>query len=152
MTSAIRTLTNALETKVVAGAAGAGLGGVLTSFVVWLLGVLIWHASSSALDAGAAITSVPTPVSLLVGALLTAVLSFVAGYRAPHTSRAPGAHSTDSATPASVTPGDLTSAPVQPEPIGSTVLAGQPPNPPTLTAGSLLNVPTATRPDPVLAS
>lgn len=137
MTSPIRTLTNVLETKVVAGAAGAGLGGVSTSFIVWLLGVLIWHASPSALSAGSALTAVPTPVSLLIGALVAAAGSFIAAYRAPHTSRSPGAHSADAATPLSLTPADLTSAPVGAEPVAAEPLAG---TPPPLTADQLLNL------------
>lgn len=123
------TLTKAIEAKVIAGAAGSGLGAALGTFVLWLLGVLVWHAPSAATAAEAAIAAVPSPVSALVLTVLAIVGTAVAGFLAPHTSRIPGAHSADTASPDSRSPADLT---------------GPPDLPPPLTTADLLNVPPAT--------
>jgi hypothetical protein len=77
---------NPIETKVIAAIAGGGLGGALGQFSLWLLGVLVWHASSSADKATAATAAVPGPVSMLLVALVAAGGAGLAGYSAPHTS------------------------------------------------------------------
>jgi len=66
--------------KVIAAALGAGVGAPLGAFLVWLLGVLVWHASSAAADVDAAIAAVPAPVSALLLSVLAAGSAFVAGY------------------------------------------------------------------------
>lgn len=76
-----------IETKVLTAASGAGLGSAVGSFLLWLLGVLVWHQSASAESAAAAIGAVPSPVSLLVLAVLAVLGSFISGYLAPHTKR-----------------------------------------------------------------
>ena len=76
-----------IENKVIASAAGSGVGAALSGFALWLLGVLVWHASASADKATVAVAAVPEPVAGLVGIVLVVAASFVAGYQAPHTSR-----------------------------------------------------------------
>ena len=78
---------NPIEAKVIAAIAGGGLGGAIGQFLLWLLGVLVWHASSSADKATAATAAVPGPVSMLLVALIAAVGAGLAGYMAPHTPR-----------------------------------------------------------------
>ncbi len=76
-----------IETKVIAAAFGGAGGAAVSGFLLWLLGVLIWHAPSDAGHAVAAIDSVPTPVSGLVLLLIAAAAAGIAGYAAPHTTR-----------------------------------------------------------------
>ena len=76
-----------VETKVIAGAAGAGGGAAVSAFLLWLMGCLVWGASWDADNADTAIGSVPWPVSGLLGLVLTVAGSAVAGWLAPHTPR-----------------------------------------------------------------
>lgn len=76
-----------VEVKVVAGAAGAGAGAVISQFVVWLLGCWAWGASWSADKAVAAVSAVPAPVADLVLLTVTVIGAYIAGYKAPHTHR-----------------------------------------------------------------
>jgi len=78
---------NPIEAKVIAAIAGGGLGGAIGQFLLWLLGVLVWHASSAADAATAATAAVPGPVSMLLVALIAAGGAGLAGYAAPHTHR-----------------------------------------------------------------
>ncbi len=89
-----------IETKVIAAAAGSGLGASVGAFATWVLGVTVWHASSNAEAVPKAIGAVPSPVADLLVICIGIVGAGVAGYRAPHTSRP-----------------DLT-APAAPEPAG----------------------------------
>lgn len=75
------------ETKVVAAAAGGGVAAAAKDFILWLLGVTVWHAPNTAANAGTAVAAVPAPVATLTGVLLTAALVFISGYAAPHTAR-----------------------------------------------------------------
>jgi hypothetical protein len=81
--STVRTI----ETKVLAAAAGGGVGGAVGAFILWLLGVLVWHQSSAAVDAPTAVAAVPPPVSELLLVLLAAGFAALGGYLAPHTPR-----------------------------------------------------------------
>ena len=76
-----------LETKVLAGAAGAGAGGAFAQFLLWLLGVLVWHQSADAASSATAQAAIPTPVATIIVLLAAAAGSWAAGYAAPHTSR-----------------------------------------------------------------
>lgn len=76
-----------IETKVVVGAAAGGIGGALGSFLLWLLGVTIWHAPAAAGSADAATAAVPAPVAGLLLTVLPAVLALIGGWLAPHTHR-----------------------------------------------------------------
>ena len=76
-----------VEAKVYAALAGGGIGGALGSFLLWLLGVSVWHVSSSAPQSAAANAAVPPPVADLLLILLPGGLAWLAGYLAPHTPR-----------------------------------------------------------------
>lgn len=107
-----------IETKVIAGAAGSGVGAAAGGFLLWLAGVLIWHQPDTASAAAATVAAVPTPVSGLVLILLAVAGSAISGYAAPHTNVTAGAHSADSVPAgAAVTPASLatvdTSATIQ---------------------------------------
>jgi hypothetical protein len=78
---------NPVETKVIAAIAGGGLGGAIGQFLLWLLGVFVWHASDAADKATEATAAVPGPVSVLLVALVAAGGAGLAGYAAPHTPR-----------------------------------------------------------------
>jgi hypothetical protein len=79
---------NPVSPKVVASAAGAGLGTALSSLIVWLLGVLVWNQPWTAAAVNDAIAAVPTPVSGLVFLLVTAASAAGPGYRVADPSRA----------------------------------------------------------------
>lgn len=89
-------VTKIIESKVAIAAAGGGVGGVLATFLLWLLGVTLWHVSASAGSADLAIAAVPAPVSAVLLTVLPAALSLLGGYLAPHTAR------TDLASPLTV--------------------------------------------------
>jgi hypothetical protein len=57
------------------------------SFILWLLGVILWHVSSAAGSAAAAIAAVPAPVSDVLILGIPALCAAMGGYLAPHTSR-----------------------------------------------------------------
>ena len=67
-----------VEQKVTAGAAGAGLGGATAALVNWALGRYAFHSD------------VPGEVEVWIGLAIPAVLAFLAGWLAPHTSRPTG--------------------------------------------------------------
>ena len=76
-----------VETKVVAGTAGAGAGAVVSQFVLWLLGCWAWGASWAAEKAVDAVAAVPGPVSALIVLVITVIGAYIAGWLAPHTHR-----------------------------------------------------------------
>ena len=76
-----------VETKVIAATAGGGAGGVVGTFVLWVLGAWLWRAGWGADQVDAALAAVPGPVSALVPLILGAAGAFIGGYSAPHTER-----------------------------------------------------------------
>ncbi len=70
----------AVEPKVVGGTAGAGIGGALSAFLVWLADELWWGGERLPPE-------VPLPVSALVSVLVTSGLAFLLGYRSRHVQR-----------------------------------------------------------------
>lgn len=64
-----------VEVKVLAGTAGAGAGGIISAFLLWLLGTYAFHGG------------VPAPVTLFLELVVTVGLAFVGGWLAPHTLR-----------------------------------------------------------------
>jgi hypothetical protein len=76
-----------IETKVIAATAGGATGGVVGSFVLWLLGVLVWHVPGDAKHAIDAMAAVPEPAGAFALFLLGGLLAFAGGYWAPHTHR-----------------------------------------------------------------
>ncbi len=77
-----------IEGKVYAAVIGGGAGYALSEFVLWLLGVVVFHAPDAADASTTAIASVPQPVAALVTATLALGATFGAAYRAKHTPRA----------------------------------------------------------------
>lgn len=76
-----------VETKVIAAAVGGGVGDGLAEFLIWLLGVLVWHQPYAGPLAEQAGLGVPGPVQHLVRALLVLAGVGLGGYTAPHTAR-----------------------------------------------------------------
>lgn len=76
-----------VETKVQTAVGGTLAGGTVASFLLWLLGVVRWDASASAVAADDAIGAVPWPVSGLVLLGVTALGTFLGGYIGKHTAR-----------------------------------------------------------------
>ncbi len=70
-----------VETKVAAGAGGAGGGAALGALVLYLLDTFAYTPTSGIGD------SVPGVVTTAVVVVFAALGSLVAGYRAPHTRR-----------------------------------------------------------------
>lgn len=69
----------AVEPKTKAATVGAGAGSVVTGFVLYLLDAWLWN--------GEAEPSVPLPVVLFVGLVVTGVCTFGASYYARHVNR-----------------------------------------------------------------
>ncbi len=78
---------NVVEAKVYAATLGGGAGTILSQFLLWVLGVLFWHASGAAEHAVAAAAAVPQPVAGLIDLILAVGGAFLGGYLAPHTPR-----------------------------------------------------------------
>jgi len=76
-----------VEAKVYAATIGTGAGAVVSAFIVWLLGVIVWRAPFTAPGAAEAVASVPGPVTAIVGLVITVGSSFIGGYWAKHTPR-----------------------------------------------------------------
>lgn len=81
------TSEKAPEGKVWASTVGGTAGLTVSVFVLWLLGITVWHKSMSAEEATAAVSSVPAPVSAFIGLLITVGGVFIGGYMARHTPR-----------------------------------------------------------------
>jgi hypothetical protein len=108
-------LRKIIETKVIASTGGAGAGVVLSPFILWLLGVIVWHVPSDAAHAIAAVAAVPTPVVGIVGIIAIPGITFLSGYRAPHTDRTPAPAAPDAA-PAIVDAAPAIVDAIKPEP------------------------------------
>jgi len=80
-------MANRIESKVIAATGGSGAGAVLASFVLWLLGVTVWHVGFAADKAEQAVAAVPSPVAGLILLIVSALGALGAGYAAPHTSQ-----------------------------------------------------------------
>ena len=76
-----------IESKVIAAAAGSGLGAALSAFLLWVVGVTAFGASSTADQVPKALAAVPEPVGALLAILVAILGAFIGGYAAPHTSR-----------------------------------------------------------------
>lgn len=78
-------MSNPVEAKVLAATVGSGAGSAVGTFLLWLLGVLVWHQPDGADKAGDAIGAVPSPVAGLLLVVVSAAGAAVAGWLAPHT-------------------------------------------------------------------
>ena len=78
---------NPVSPKVVASTAGAGAGAVLSSFVIWGLGVLIWKQPPTADMVGAAAAAVPAPVSGLILFVISGLGAAIPGWRVKDSNR-----------------------------------------------------------------
>ena len=76
-----------IETKVIAAAAGSGLGAALSAFLLWVLGVTAFGAPGNADQVAKALAAVPEPVGALLAILVAIGGAFIGGYVAPHTHR-----------------------------------------------------------------
>lgn len=80
-------MSGTVERKVVAGTAGAAGGGVLGTFVVWLLGVVAFGGSADAAAVEETLAAVPYPVSGVVVPVVAAAAAYLSGWWARHTPR-----------------------------------------------------------------
>lgn len=92
--------TAPVESKVYAATIGTGAGAVVAAFVIWLLGVIIWHAPFTSVGATEAAAAVPAPVTGIVALAITVGGTFLGGYRAKHTPRPPEPPAPDAAVAA----------------------------------------------------
>lgn len=76
-----------VETKVVAATGSAAYGAAASTFVIWLLGVLVWGAPNDADHAAKAVLAVPAPVSVVLALGITGGLTWLGSYVAHHTPR-----------------------------------------------------------------
>jgi hypothetical protein len=95
-------MRNPVETKVVAATAGSGVGAVVGTFAIWLLGVTVWNQSNASDNASAAIAAVPAPVQGIVLLGISTILAFLSGLLAPHTPRLTGYRLSPVVTPGEV--------------------------------------------------
>lgn len=72
---------NPVSPKVAAASAGAGGAAILSSLVLWALGVLFWGQPSAASSATDAIAAVPTPVAGFITFILGVVTAAVSGWK-----------------------------------------------------------------------
>ncbi len=79
--------TATIEAKVIAAAAGSGLGAAVGTFLLWALGATVWGAPADAGHAATAAAAVPEPVGALLVIVVGILGAAVAGYAAPHTPR-----------------------------------------------------------------
>lgn len=70
-----------MSPKVVASTAGAGAGAVLSSLLIWILGVTAWGQPATATAVNAAVAAVPAPVSGFVVLIVTLIGAGVPGWR-----------------------------------------------------------------------
>lgn len=80
-------MANPIETKVIAATTGSGVGAAIGVFIIWLLGVLVWHGSSTSAEVANTMAAVPTPVADLILIAISVGSAFLGGYVAPHTHR-----------------------------------------------------------------
>ena len=76
-----------IEAKVYAASDAAGAGGVLVILITWAIGAFLYGVGASAANAPVAIAAVAAPLSLALAYFVPRGLSFLAGYRTPHTPR-----------------------------------------------------------------
>jgi hypothetical protein len=72
---------NPTSPKVIASAAGAGAGATVSSLLLWLLGITVWHQPATAGAVDQAMAAVPSPVSAIVVLAVTVASSAVFGWR-----------------------------------------------------------------------
>jgi len=104
-----------IHPKARAAASGGGAGAVAATFVLWLLGVAIWHQPNGADQATAAIAAVPWPVAAVVLLAVPAAGAFLNSYTAPHLSQ-----EVTGTTPAEAPPAGQHAAPALTSPGGPT--------------------------------
>lgn len=73
--------SNPVSPKIVAAAAGAGAGAVVSQLAVWLIGAALFGGGWSADQVDNAIAAVPTPVYAFVVLVVTVIGAAVPGYR-----------------------------------------------------------------------
>jgi len=76
-----------VEGKVWAATAGTGAGAIVSTLVLWVLGVTCFGVSTAAESAGQAVAAVPSPVVGAIGLGITVGGTFLGGYLAKHTAR-----------------------------------------------------------------
>ena len=76
----LESLTKLISPKVLAATGGAGLGAVVSPFVIWLVGVLVFGVPGDAIHQAEAMAAVPSVVNSLIIALLAVVGAFVPGW------------------------------------------------------------------------
>lgn len=79
-----------VEPKVLGATVGAPGGVVVAQFVVWLLGVLVWHQPDTADHATATYAAVPIYVIAILTLTITAAGTFIGGWLPPHAHREAG--------------------------------------------------------------
>lgn len=77
---------NPVSPKAIAATGGAGAGALVATFANWLLGTLVWDASSAADKVSDALAAVPSPVSALVALVISGAGAAASGWKVadPH--------------------------------------------------------------------
>lgn len=88
---------NPISPKVVAASAGAGLGGVAATAILWVLGATFFDAGWSAANASDAIAAVPLPLSGVIVGMVGVVTAGLPGYRTNDPVRAAGVQALEEA-------------------------------------------------------
>ena len=82
-------MINPVSPKVVAASVGAGTGSVISTLVLWIIGVVFYDVPASAERVSEAMAAVPSPVTGVIALALTIAGAGGAGYRVPDPERDP---------------------------------------------------------------
>ena len=72
---------NPVSPKVVASTAGAGVGALLSTLILWVLGVLVWGVPGTSAEVANALAAVPGPVAAFVPPVVTVLSAVIPGWR-----------------------------------------------------------------------
>lgn len=74
-------MSTPISPKVIAAGAGAGGGAIVSSLILWIIGVTAYHVGADSNSVGDAIAAVPTPISAALGLILVVVGAVLPGYQ-----------------------------------------------------------------------
>ncbi len=74
-------ISNPISPKIVAASAGAGAGAVVSTLILWIIGVVAYHIPADAESVSAAVAAVPSPITAAIGLLLVIAGAAIPGYQ-----------------------------------------------------------------------
>jgi hypothetical protein len=80
---------SAVSPKIVAAAAGAGAGAVVSTLILWIIGVTAYGVPGDAISVSDAVAAVPSPITAAIGLTLTILGAAIPGYQTTDPLRTP---------------------------------------------------------------